>query len=206
MRDLTISGMLEDTVAVLDHISESHPLGWQGCPSHILVGSSMGGLVAAWTAAKARHLVDAVVLLAPGVNLRERWRAYRIFPNKNIGTAAATALNRQDDSAELPSLCIPSNYCDDIELGPAMLADYANYNETELAAELSRLQVPVLLIHGECDDVIPIADAANFYLGIQHEEKDFWQVPCVDGGDHRLNKPMPDICKRITSFLDTQNL
>jgi pimeloyl-ACP methyl ester carboxylesterase len=189
MWDLTISGMIEDTVTVLEHASKSHSLGVQGCPSHILVGSSMGGLVAAWTAVEARHLVEALVLLAPGLNLCEQWQMYRLG----------------DEETE-QALRIKSSYCDNIDLGPSMLADYANYDEGKLAAELTRLRVPVLLVHGESDDAIPIMDAANFYLNIQHKEKDFWQVPTDEGGDHRLNKPMPEICTRISAFLDKQNL
>ena len=100
-----------------------------------------------------------------------------------------------------------SNYCDDIEMGPAMLSDYAaKWDENELAAELTKLRVPLFVVHGECDDAIPISDAASFFLNVDHNEKDFWRVPEEAGGDHRLNKPVRDVYTRMSAFLEQSKL
>ena len=56
MTDLTLTELIEDTTTVLDHMGPS-----------LLVGSSLGGLVAAWTAAKNPDLVTGLTMLSPAL-------------------------------------------------------------------------------------------------------------------------------------------
>lgn len=67
METVTLSDLCADTSAVLDLV---------GQPA-VLVGSSLGGLVAAWTAARQPERVCGLVLIAPAFGMLDRLAATR---------------------------------------------------------------------------------------------------------------------------------
>lgn len=158
---LTLTALLEDTDAVLD-----------ACNASVLIGSSLGGLVAAWLAAKAADRVTGLVLLAPAFGFLPRLEAQPLV----------------DDHFSINSTPTPTR------LHRSVLADARRYDEATLPA---RLRMPVLLVHGECDETVPVAESQRFFDRIEGPRKHLWIVP---GGDHRLEGAMGEVCRLIDSF------
>ena len=94
----------------------------------VLIGSSLGGLVAAWTAARDPARVAALVLIAP---------AFEVVRHLEVGRRLA------------------AGETDTLELGPAAVADARRFDESRLPDHLT---MPTLFIHGERDDTAPLAD------------------------------------------------
>lgn len=93
----TLSDLIADVHCVLEHAGPS-----------ILLGSSLGGMVASWAAAQKPELVEGLVLIAP---------AFGFLP----GIASA------DPNAGL----------DQFQFSPRVVADARRYDEASLAGQLS---------------------------------------------------------------------
>ena len=162
---ITISDLLTDTRAVAAHVGPC-----------VLIGSSLGGLVAAWTAALHGASVAALVLLSPALGFLPQ-------------------MAKQAESYEVPRGQNASMVFD-----RRVLEDARQYDESGLPA---RLELPVLLAHGSEDDTVPVAVSRTFAGAIPASWAEFH---CIEGGSHSLNEDFDEVSERIASFLAARQL
>ena len=155
--EVAVTALISDTIRVLEDLGSS-----------ILIGSSLGGLVATHVAAARPDLVNQLALLAP---------AFGLMP---------TLRQRLDQDGRMK---IGDNI--DFHVEDDVLADAEQLDERTLPA---RLKVPTLLVHGTSDDVIPQIVSELFFAQMVYEQKQLWIVP---DGDHRLNTVAQQIWQRI---------
>lgn len=147
IRELTLGRLVADGEVALGHVGRA-----------VLVGSSLGGLVAAWVAARQPERTAGLVLIAPAFGFLERM------------TERPHADGRIRIENEWVSLEIDAHVLEEARAWP----------EHELP---TRLTMPTLIVHGEGDDVVPAEASERLFAAIPHTRKDLWLVP---GGDHRL--------------------
>ncbi|MFN7134747.1 MAG: YqiA/YcfP family alpha/beta fold hydrolase [Myxococcales bacterium] len=124
---LTLSGQLR----VVERLLADRP------GPHVLLGSSMGGYLAALHAAK--HEVAALVLMAPAVDFAARWQE-RLGPD-------AIAQWREAGSVEVFHHA----------LGRTAPLAFGLYEDALRHAPWPRVTAPTLVLHGRNDDVVPQA-------------------------------------------------
>lgn len=163
---LTMTNLIADAMAVVEHMGRC-----------VLVGSSMGGLAAAWCAAHGPEAVAALVLLSP---------AFGYLPEMARQAAAGYELRRSDEQP--------------IELGPEVLRDAQRYGEDALPG---LLPMPVLLVHGSHDHTVPLERSEAFCRAIDHADKELWSI---EGGSHSLNEDIEAILDRVVVFLSEREL
>jgi pimeloyl-ACP methyl ester carboxylesterase len=157
----TVGELIRDGEAVLERIGRS-----------ILFGSSLGGLVAAFLAARRPEQVAGLVLVAPAFGFMARMERRLDVEGRMRAGEAAFHVHRR------------------------VLDDAATLDETGLPA---RILAPVLVAHGTDDDVVPLAFSARFLADVPHDRKQLWAVP---GGDHRLNRQIGEVLVRMDALLD----
>lgn len=136
-------------------------------PAHV-IGSSFGGIVAALVAAAAPAQVRSLALLAPALGF---------LPHLDRVVDARGWLWTSDGRG--------------FPVAADVLAEAMAFDETALPAALP---MPVLLVHGTADDVVPYRVSEQFHAAIPHAHKDLWVVP---EGDHRLSAHAPAIWQRF---------
>ncbi|MCK5941116.1 MAG: alpha/beta fold hydrolase [Planctomycetes bacterium] len=154
---VAVSELVADGVRILERTGPAN-----------VVGSSLGGLVAAHVAARRPDLVRRLALLAPAFGLMPRIRQHLDqdgFMHTSEGPSFFVEPRVRDDAESLDEQGLPT-----------------------------RLQVPTLLVHGSDDDIIPQQVSEWLFASIPHEHKQLWIVP---GGDHRLNTVATDIWRRL---------
>lgn len=159
---VTVSELIQDGSAVLDYVGSS-----------ILVGSSLGGLIAGWVAARHQDLVQGLVLISPAFGYLSRMAAH---PQEEEMVLAPSEETR-------------------VRLHRRVLEDAALYDEQSLP---TRLSMPVLLVHGELDTTVPAEVSRRCFERIPHDRKMLWVVP---GGDHRLNHPIQEVYRKMDELL-----
>jgi pimeloyl-ACP methyl ester carboxylesterase len=161
---LTITGQLR----VLDEIVGGRPAS--------LLGSSMGGYLAALYA--ARHAeITRLVLLAPAFRFARRWP-------ERLGAAAVEAWRRNgwmDVFHYAENRLRPLSY--------TLLEDGARYED------YPDFPQPALIFHGMHDDVVPVDYSRQFVSGHKNA---FLEV--VDSG-HELLNVLDNIGPKVTRFL-----
>jgi hypothetical protein len=130
--NMTVTSML----AIVDALLDEGPT--------VLLGSSLGGHLAALAAARRPERVPAILLMAPAFAFAERWE-------RNVGTQAMAAWRRR---------------------GTAMVQHYGRGREEPLSIALlddARAYpdepdptCPALVLHGRRDDTVPLAAAEAF--------------------------------------------
>lgn len=190
LRDTTLTNAIADLNTILQHT-----------PGRVvLLGSSFGGMVAAWTAAgvpwhppqymkgtsslvpwrdelslTVPERVVGVVLIAPAVRLAERW----------------TALQSSDEEADF---IVPSRYTTEpIALRPTAALDVARYRDAVLHDQFRRSNAFLLLAHGSRDDVVPVEDARAWFQEVRLTDKEMLVLP----DDHRLSTEFHHCIERI---------
>lgn len=161
--EIQVSTLIADAIRLLDHTGPA-----------ILVGSSLGGMVATHAAVRRPDLVLGLCLLAPAfglmANLERRLDAAgRLWTSNGLGFVVA----------------------------PHVLAD-ARALAVEEGGLPTRLRVPTLLVHGTADDVVPAASSERFASALRSARHDLW---LVQGGDHRLSEQADAIWPRLDDLL-----
>jgi alpha-beta hydrolase superfamily lysophospholipase len=159
MRDLTLSRCLADLAAAL---------AWLPAPARLLIGSSMGGAVAAWHGLLHPRPGAAAVLIAPAL-------AFPMTLAASLRPAEREAW-RRDGVRRFASAWL------DLEIGHGLIEDGQRYDPARLLREYA---VPSLILHGMRDDAVPWRASVDFVEG----------SPCPDlhllllkNGDHRLTE------------------
>jgi pimeloyl-ACP methyl ester carboxylesterase len=158
---VAVSELIADTLRVLERFGPA-----------IVVGSSLGGLVGAFAAARRPDLVSGLALLAPALGFLADLGAHtdadgRMWTNQGLGFV----------------------------LSPRVIADASTLDERGLPA---LLRAPTLVVHGTADDTVSVADSERFFAAIPGAKKALWIVP---GGDHRLNTFVTEIWARLDALL-----
>jgi pimeloyl-ACP methyl ester carboxylesterase len=158
--EVTISQLIGDTLLLLERLGAT-----------VVVGSSMGGLVGAFAAARRPELVPALALIAPAFGFLHRLeRSVDAQGRLWTGEERSFRLDRRviEDATRLDERTLPS-----------------------------RLVQPVLVVHGDRDEVVPHGRSRRFFAAIPHANKELWIVP---GGDHRLNDVIGSVWPRLAAL------
>ncbi len=158
---LLLSDLVADTGAVLARFGPA-----------CLVGSSLGGWVAAWTAARMPAAVTALALLAPAFGFVPRWQR-----RNELGEVTL------DDGRRF-------------QLHPTFLADAKRLDEAQLPQQITQ---PLLVVHGARDDTVPPALSEQFFAAVPHARK---RLEILPDGDHRLNREFEAILQWIEELRD----
>jgi pimeloyl-ACP methyl ester carboxylesterase len=173
IEELTLSGMLEDVDAMAAvHVPASSSL--------VLVGSSLGGLAAAWWASRNPSRVRACVLVAP---------AFRFMPRffEEIGEERRAAWERTG------TLDYRNEWLD-VRLRWPLAQDALRYREKELAAAY---RTDTLIVHGLRDERVPWRESVDFVDACPHRPID---VALLGDGDHRLAARAADVAGLARDF------
>jgi uncharacterized protein len=155
--DLTVSGEVDDALGALDFM---HEFGASECA---LVGSSLGGLVALLAAAQAPHLVTRVAVIAAVADSK-------IFTDGLTEGAIAEWRTRGRRR-------VGSGF-----LKPTFLDDVLRLDAPRI---LSALTMPVLVMHGDADEVVPFEHAEIIRRSVSGPCK----VERFAGVGHRFEEP-----------------
>lgn len=155
--EVAVSELIQDAIRILERTGPAY-----------VIGSSLGGLIAAHAAGERPDLVRRLALLAPAFGLMPRIRQH----------LDADGYMRTDEG---PSFFVEPRVRDDAE----------SIDELGLPG---RCRVPTLVVHGTADDIIPQQVSEWFFGSMAHADKQLW---IVDGGDHRLNTVATDIWRRL---------
>lgn len=142
----------------------------------ILIGSSLGGLTAAWTAEKCEK-VKQLILLAPAFNFFTNW-----LENLNQDT-----LNIWKTQRELS--IYHYGYEQELPLSYQFIIDGQTYDETAL-----KYPIPTLIFHGKNDEVIPIESSYNYA-----KTREWVKLIELDS-DHGLTDRIPEIWGKIKTY------
>lgn len=155
--DLTVSAEVDDALGALDFM---HEFGASECT---LVGSSLGGLVALLTAAQLPHLVSRVAVIAPVADSR-------LFTDGLSDKAIADWRTR--GRRRVGSGFLKPSFLDDVL-------------RIDAPAALRTIQMPVLVMHGDADDVVPFSHAEIVRKNVQGP----CRIEKFAGVGHRFEEP-----------------
>lgn len=144
----------------------------------VLVGSSMGGLIATLIAKETKNLAG-LILLAPGFGLNKRWTSL-------LG-ADALGSWKKNGSVEVFNYAVGKN----LPLHYGFFDDINRYVTDELT-----VQVPTLIFHGKFDETVPISESEAFSL----RNQDYVQLRKMDD-DHQLLSSLEDMWMSSKEFL-----
>lgn len=168
----TVSGWLEDALAVAERYAP-RPL--------VIVGSSLGAWLAVLMARSARVRVVGLVLLAPAFNFLQGYYA-----------GLSEDLRRQwraDGYLALPDPYGPPGTV--YRLGYRLIEDAGRH---DVLSQPLALPCPLVMIHGERDDVVPLTASEDF---LRHVEAPAKRLAVIPGGDHRLTAAIPRILAEV---------
>jgi pimeloyl-ACP methyl ester carboxylesterase len=158
----TISRWLDDTLAVLDELTEG--------PA-VLVGSSMGGWLATLAALRRRERIQGIVYVAPALDMTE------LFWAQMPGEVQAEILTKGEWAR--PSAYGPDPY----PITRTLIEDGRRH------AVLDRtiaLDVPIRILHGQDDSDVPWRHSLRLIDALAGRDV---VLTLVKGGDHRLSTP-----------------
>src|SRR5579883_3085896 len=143
----------------------------------VLIGSSMGGLVAALSACRSNS-VRLLVLLAPGFGIEQRWcdlvDDHRRKQWRETGTIEVFHFASKQNEL------LDYDFVDDLK----------NYSSRNM-----RVSIPTLILHGKHDAVVPIEESVAFKESNPHAEL----IALED--DHELVNSLDEIWRHVDRFL-----
>lgn len=168
---LTLRRQISDYRSARDHMLARE--------RHIVIGSSMGGLVGAMAAADDPEHVAGLVLIAPAFGFRERFE-------KRLGAQALAyweRTNRLDYKGEGFQVALEFQ----------LLKEAREIDELALVRSLRQ---PVLLFHGDQDQSVPIEESDK----IAAEIRSPLEYVRFAGGSHRLENHIDEMTAAIRAF------
>ena len=152
----SIEGWVADVAAIVASVRALKPTGFVA-----LVGSSAGGAVASEAVARGLQ-VDALALLAAPA----AWVSFAGDPR-----AGVDRITREAGMAVTPEV---------IEDPTEWAAEFDGVGTRE---SISRVDVPVLVLHGDADDVVPVDHAIDIAAAARDAE-----LHILKGGAHQLRR------------------
>ena len=178
--DGTIGRWIEDGLAILDEVASGPQL---------LVGSSMGGWIMLHLALARPERVTGLVGIAPAPDFTEALAQGGLSPEQML-------------QLELSGYCAIDNCYDDGEpyhIAKALLDEGRRH--CLLDAEIIPIELPVRLLHGQCDDDVPWKHSLRLAEKLASQDV---EVQLVKDGDHRLSRPadLTRLIRTITTLLE----
>ena len=167
--DITYSGEVDDLRAAFSLIQNHRP------GKTAVLGSSMGGTVALLFAAEEPTIAALVTIAAPFHPER--------FPERVL---TATQLQQWRDHG--------FTIYNGRRLNVSLLADLEKLNVPAAAKEI---QCPVLILHGDADEVVPVEEAYELDTCLRQAN----HLLIFKGADHRLSDPVA-MQRALTDALD----
>lgn len=146
-----------------------------------LVGSSFGGLTAAWVGERSFQ-VDRLVLLAPAFQFLDHW----------LPKLGAEQVKRWQTEGKL----LTYHYGEQrpMPIAYSFVTDATQYDQACL-----QRPIPTLILHGQKDEVIPI-EASR-----QYASQRSWVTLVELDSDHSLGNMQPEIWSAIQAFCQLPN-
>lgn len=169
-REFTISGAVQDLLAVTDYLAPE-PL--------VVVGSSLGGVLAVAAAPRIGARLVGLLLIAPAFGLLSHYFD-RLDPAQRRDWAQQGVLRLRDEYD-----------------GGEYELDYAFYRDAQRYRHplTIRFDCPLVIVHGERDELLPVADSLAFAAEAEAKQTSIFVVP---GADHRVNEALPLLCAQLT--------
>lgn len=147
----------------------------------ILLGRSMGGS-ASLVCAAADPAIKGLALWATPSNLIETFQL---------------ALGKDYASLEKGNILILNDSYGKLELKPEFIRDFAKFDLLSVMQSLVNRSMPVLILHGTKDEIVPIRQALLLYEAAA-QPKTFVQI---DGGDHQFNQHSQVASQAVMNWL-----
>lgn len=164
----TLSGAISDALDVLDRVRQ--PM--------VLVGSSLGGLIALEAARQSPSLVRGLLLLAPAYKFAQRY--FLSIPAAEVGNWSRSGFRQFPDDYDGGSFNLEYGFYQDLQQYPRQGP--------------WKFDFPVTILHGEHDEILPPEDSFELREMIQSPAID---LRLVSGGNHRLSDSIPLMCEKL---------
>lgn len=171
---MTLTSQLDVVHRCMQQIDEGDQL--------VMIGSSMGGLIATLVAQDLIPL-SALVLLAPGFGLPRRW----------MEMLGQSGLKEWQTRGAIEVFHYALNKTANLDYN--FIVDAQKYKTEDL-----KVDVPTLVFHGKNDDTVPLIESKNF----QKWNPDRITLEILDD-DHHLTKSLDKIWLRTNKFLKDLN-
>jgi alpha-beta hydrolase superfamily lysophospholipase len=178
MEALSLTRCLEDLGAALGSLPA-------GAVPRLLIGSSMGGAVAAWFQLLSPRADRHIALIAPALRFPA---TYADLPRDELDAWKRTGSRR-----------FVSEWID-LKIGYGLVADAARYPYERLLREYD---APTLILHGMDDSAVPWRRSVEFSEQTRAQDVD---LLLVKGGDHRLTAHKAYLFDAIAAWLRRQGL
>src|SRR5437016_8044458 len=155
--EITYSGEVEDLVAAFSFMRDRHS------EKIAVLGSSMGGTVALLFAAQHAGIATVVTIAAP------------VHPERFTSRLLTPAQVQQWRKTGY-------TFYHGQRINVSLLHDLEKINVPEAA---KKIDCPVLILHGDRDDVVPVEEAHELYGYLPRSKR----LSILDGANHRLSDP-----------------
>lgn len=159
--DLTILGCVVDVEAAAKVMVNS-----TGHNTIHLIGTSFGGGLVSIFAGMRGMPMQSVVLLCPNLDYQGNWLSTK--PYWSAGQITRDGSRKLSDDGWLPH--------GDLKINRAMLVEMLCVHPYEY---MSRIQCPVLTIHGTADSIVPVKTSEKYYKCNDRSE-----IMLLEGADH----------------------
>lgn len=173
--DLTVTRALADVEAILAWAQPRFA-------RLVVIGSSLGGQLAAWAAARDPKRVTANLLIAP---------AFSFYENRvrDLGAEGMARLRAE-------GYAIVRNEWVTTPIGRDLVSDAEGYGVGRL---LAAYRTPTLILHGTEDATVPLTGSVEFATRSSARPL---ELVAIAGGDHRLTDHKAALFDHMTRFLD----
>lgn len=170
----SLTRQVEEVGAVVDYCRQK-----LGIQNIYLLGRSMGGSAALAYAAQ-QGCIDGLCLWAAPWDLRETFQLALREDYDKLLQGQAVVIDAGEET---------------ILLRPDFIRDFANYRLLSAVGKLKK--VPLLILHGDQDEVVPLKQAELMYQNAKHLKK----LHVIEGGDHQLHEFYAETTKVILAWL-----